>query len=83
MTAIEIFVKEFAAQFDEKETSGFGPDTLFKENKGWDSMTALAIIAMADENYDVILTGNEIRQAKTIKDVFDIVSSKESLRNNK
>jgi acyl carrier protein len=78
MTPIEIFVKEFAAEFDETEAAGFVPSSLFKENKGWDSMTALSIIAMADEKYGVILTGDEIRRAITIQDVFDTISSKQN-----
>jgi len=76
MTVIDIFVKNFAAQFDVSEAIGFSPATLFKEQKGWDSMTALAIIAMADEDYGVLLTGDDIRHANIIQDVFDLVISK-------
>ncbi|MDN3548720.1 acyl carrier protein [Mucilaginibacter aquaedulcis] len=78
MTAIEIFLKKFAEQFDETESTVFRPETLFKENEAWDSMTALSVIAMADENYGVILTGDDVRHAKTIQDVFDAITSKMS-----
>jgi acyl carrier protein len=49
---------------------------VFKDLDEWDSMTALSMIAMVDEEYSVKLTGNEIKQAQTIEDLFNIVKSK-------
>ena len=37
---------------------------------------ALSVIAMADEEYDVTLKGDDIRNANTIEDLFNIVKSK-------
>jgi acyl carrier protein len=73
---IESFVQEFAEQYDEIPAESFTPDTLFKENDEWSSMTALSIIAMADANYDVRLTGDDIRKSSTITDIFNIVAEK-------
>ena len=76
---IESFTKEFALQFDEVPTASFSGDTLFKENEEWSSMTALAIIAMVDENYAVRLTGDDIRKSNTINDIYQIVVVKSNL----
>ena len=40
---------------------------------GWCSIVALSVIAMVDEEYGVTLTGDDIRKAQTVKDVFDAV----------
>jgi acyl carrier protein len=73
---IEKFISEFADQFDEIDTSGFTAETLFKENDEWSSMTALSVIAMVDDSYSVRLTGDDVRNSKTIQDIYDIVSTK-------
>lgn len=76
---LEQFVQHFAAQFEDTDTSDFGPETDFRNNAEWTSLTLLSIIAMADEEYDVTLTGDEIRSCKTIQDIFEIVKSKQNL----
>ncbi len=70
------FVENFAEQFDETDTSGFTLETNFKDLEEWSSMTALSIIAMADDAYNVKLTGDEIRSSQTIQDIYNIIKSK-------
>ena len=66
----------FAEQFDETDLLVFNPQTKFKELEEWSSLTALSIIAMIDEEYDVTLKGDDIRNAVTIEDLFNVVKSK-------
>ncbi len=66
----------FAAQFDETDPSEFTPQTEFRNLEEWTSLTALSIIGMADEEYGVQLKGDDIRNAKTIEDLYNIVKSK-------
>jgi acyl carrier protein len=70
------FIENFAEQFDETDTSGFTLETNFKDLDEWSSMTALSIIAMADDAYNVKLTGDEIRSSQTIQDIYNIIKSK-------
>lgn len=70
------FIENFAAQFDDTDPSEIKADTLFHDLDEWSSLTALSIIAMADEEYDVTLKGNDINDAKTVEDLFNIVKSK-------
>jgi len=70
------FVENFAAQFDETDAAEFTPETAFRKIEEWSSLTALSIIAMVDEEYNVKLTGDDIRKSTTINDIFEIVKSR-------
>lgn len=70
------FIEKFAEQFDETDVSEFTADTSFKNLDEWDSMVALSIIAMVDEEYDKTINGEDIKKANTINDLFRIVQSK-------
>lgn len=73
---INEFIANFADQFDETDASVFTPETKFRELEEWSSLIALSVMAMIDDEYDVQLTANEMREAQTIQDLFNIVSSK-------
>lgn len=70
------FIEKFAEQFDETDASEFKADTEFKALDEWSSLTALSIIAMVDEEYDVALKGDDVKNAETIEDLFNVVASK-------
>lgn len=70
---IQDFIENFAAQFDDTDEALFSAETKFKQLDEWSSLTALSIIAMVDEEYDVIIKGNDIVNAETIQDLFNIV----------
>ena len=70
------FIEHFAEQFDETDASEFKAETVFKDLNEWSSLIALSIIAMVDEEYDVTLKGDDIRNSSTIEDLFNIAKSK-------
>jgi acyl carrier protein len=70
------FLNNFANQFDETELSVFNLKTNFKELNEWSSLTALSVMAMIDEEYGIMLSGNEINVANTIEDLFKLVEQK-------
>lgn len=80
MTTIENaeFLEKFTDLFDDTEPETITLETDFKKLEEWSSLIALSLIAMADEQYNVRLTGDEIRNATTIQDIKDIVESKVS-----
>jgi acyl carrier protein len=39
-------------------------------------LTALLLIAMVDSEYDVTLSGDDIRNSKTVQELFNVVASK-------
>lgn len=73
---LDEFISNFAVQFDETGVEEFSSETNFKELDEWSSLTALSIIAMVDDEYDVKVKGEDIRNSKTIKDLFEIVKSR-------
>ncbi len=73
---IKEFIENFADQFDDTDASEITAATIFKDLDEWSSLTALSIIAMVDEEYDVTLKGDDIRNASTVEDLFNIVSEK-------
>ena len=73
---IKEFIENFADQFDDTDASEITATTVFKDLDEWSSLTALSIIAMVDEEYDVTLKGDDIRNANTVDDLFNIVASK-------
>ena len=70
------FIENFAAQFDETDASEFKADTEFKTLDEWSSLISLSVIAMVDEEYDVRIKGDDIRNSRTIEDLFNVVKSK-------
>jgi acyl carrier protein len=74
---LQEFIGKFAEQFDETDPGEFKADTEFKALDEWSSMFALSIIAMVDEEYDVTLKGDDIRNAETIEDLYKTVQSRQ------
>lgn len=73
---IKDFIQNFADQFEETDASEITPSTDFKSLDEWSSLTALSVIAMVDEEYDVTIKGDDIRAAVTIQDLFNTVKAK-------
>lgn len=73
---IKEFIENFADQFDETDINELKPETEFKELDEWSSLIALSVIAMVDEEYDVAIKGDDIRNSTTIEDLFNAVKAK-------
>lgn len=73
---IKEFISNFAEQFDDLDASILTPETEFKALEDWNSLVALSVIAMIDEEYDVTIKGDDIRNAKTIEDLFNTVKER-------
>ena len=70
------FIENFANQFDDTELSEFKEETIYKELDEWSSLITLSIIAMIDEEYDITINGDDIRNSDTIKDLFNTIKAK-------
>jgi acyl carrier protein len=51
-------------------------NTVLRDLDEWSSLTALSLIAMADEEYSVKLTGDDIKSSITLNDIFEIIKNK-------
>lgn len=76
MRTLDEFVELFAEQFDDTDVSEFKAETVFKELDEWSSLIALSVIAMVDEEYDITIKGDDIRNSNTVEDLFNAVKAK-------
>ena len=70
------FIENFANQFDDTDASEIKAETIFKELDEWSSLIALSVIAMVDEEYDITIKGDDIRNSNTVEDLFNAVKAK-------
>ncbi len=70
------FIEKFAEQFDDTDASEIKAETKFKELDEWSSLIALGVIGMVDEEYDITLKGEDIRNSETVEDLFNAVKAK-------
>lgn len=70
------FIEHFAEQFDDTDANEIKAETIFKDLDEWSSLIALSIIAMVDEEYDITIKGDEIRNSETVEDLFNAVKAK-------
>lgn len=72
---IKSFIENFVDQFDEVPSIEVTPETRYHEMDEWSSMIALSVMAMIDEEYDVQIKADEMRNSQTVQELYDIVQS--------
>ena len=70
------FIEKFAEQFDDVDANSLTAETKFREIEGYTSLVALLIITMIDEEYNVTVTGDDMKKQVTIGDLFNLVFSR-------
>jgi len=70
------FVKNVAEQFELTDPNEISAFTEFKMLYEWDSMVGLSIIGMIHNMYKIKISGEEIKKAVTVEDLFRLVQSK-------
>jgi Phosphopantetheine attachment site. len=73
---ISTFLQKFIDLLDDTDSAVINQETVFRDLDEWDSLTALSLIAMADEEYSVKLTGDDIKSATSLNDIFEIIKNK-------
>lgn len=72
---VKEFIENFADLFDETDASVFTVETKFRDLDEWSSLIALSTMSMIDDEYDVQLTAEQMRNANTVQDLIDIVNA--------
>ncbi len=70
------FSAKLESEFEDLEKGSVTPATEFRNLPGWSSMHALIIIAFIDLNFDVILNSTELKEAKTVNDLYYLATKK-------
>lgn len=73
--SIEQFIPKLADAI-EADSASLSPDVEYKRLPMWDSLNALALIALVDAEYDVTVTGRDIESTATIQNLWDLIESR-------
>lgn len=73
---LDEFFKKIELEIEDLEPGSLTPDTDYRELEQWSSMYALIIIALIDTEYDVTLTGEDLKNTNTIRDLFELVKTR-------
>jgi acyl carrier protein len=76
VNSIESFIENFTTAVDFQTPVEFKSDTVLAGLPEWDSLAALAVIVMFDMEYGVTITGNDLKQCKTIADIHKLLDRK-------
>ena len=72
------FIEKFTALLEDTDFNTVDGDTVFKDLDEWDSLLALSLITMIDEEYKVKITGDEIRNSYSINDLYAVINIKKN-----
>ena len=76
MMELDKFFELFCEELDETDFTTVSTSTDFKNIREWDSLVALSIISMIDEEFEILLTGNDMMNSTSIEDLYNLVKSK-------
>lgn len=76
MKSLDEFVALFAEQFDDTDPSEITATTVFHDLDEYSSLIGLSLIAMVDEEFDVALKGDDVKNSITVEDLYNRVISK-------
>lgn len=72
---MEEFIENFADVLD-IDPSELTAETEFRSLEEWDSIAALSVIGMVDEEYNVVLNAEDMRSSGTIAELYDKIKTK-------
>ncbi len=52
------------------------PDDKFKEYEDWDSLAVLSILAMVNQEFDIVIPRREFESVNTIRELYVLILSK-------
>lgn len=73
---LNLFIQKFSNLFEETPKVSIESNTKFRELEEWSSLLAMSVIAMVDEEFNKVLTGEDIRKSVTIEDLYNILKTK-------
>jgi len=76
MDDISTFIKKLETEIDGIPPGTLKPETHYREIPEWSSMHALVLIALSETEYNVPLSGEDLRKCGTVKEIYDLISSR-------
>ena len=75
-TGLAEFLENFLTAVDFQEQVVVSGHTRLEDLAEWDSLAALGVIVMCDTEYDVTLTGEDLKKCATITDIYTVIVKK-------
>lgn len=76
MIDLNEFTSKLEEEFEDVTPGTIQPDTNYRDIPEFNSMYALIIIAFIDNEFDVLLTGEELKKTNTVRDLYELVQTK-------
>lgn len=76
MISVKEFTRLIEKEFEDIEPSSLSPETNYRDIPDFSSMHALIIIALIDNEFDVLLSGQDLKSTQTINDLYNLVKDK-------
>jgi len=67
----EKFIALFQETLELEQDIKLTKEIVFRELDQWDSLAFLSVIAMIDEEYNIVIEGNDFKELITIGDLID------------
>jgi acyl carrier protein len=68
-------MKEFCHQLTVLLDQDVSPGTNYRDIENWGSLSAVMVMGMIKDMYDVDITDSDIRNNKTVRDLYKIVKN--------
>ncbi len=78
MVAIKEFISRVEEEFEDMEAGKLTPESILKDHFTWDSINALIFIAHVNVEYDVVISADDLINAQTLRELYNLVSTKAS-----
>jgi len=72
----ENFINAMYEAFEIEATEELDLETEFRNHDNWDSLTKLSLIAVLDDEFDIIIEDDKLETLKTFKDLLEFISNK-------
>ena len=76
MISLEKSIAHIENELDDLEPGTLTANVNYRDLESWSSMYALIIIAFVDSEFDVTLTGDDLRNCNTITDLHQLVKNR-------
>jgi acyl carrier protein len=73
---IDEFILKFSEAIEYDKQDGLIPETVFRELEMWDSLAAMSLIGLLDQEFRLIIRADEMETAHTLKELYDLIQSK-------
>ncbi|MBL4604596.1 MAG: acyl carrier protein [Flavobacteriaceae bacterium] len=70
------FTKNISEEFELENTDSLKSDTDYRDLDVWSSMYALILIAYIDREFEVTITGDDLRTSNTLHDIYNLIQER-------